>query len=263
MDAMRRACCALAVAGAAAPAMAMTFDSVQTFDQMVAGATLVVRGQVMGLVDMQAAVPQSTPVPYTAITLRVSQSFAGSAPGAVITLRQLGGRIAGQPNRMMLFPGLAEFEVGDEVYVIADDRRQPFFATLYGDAGLYRVATDAAGVQRVLGHAWQVLRTGGNPWRHGAQRSCKPRLDDRRRCNLASVPVADRSATSDVAPRPLTEADVTPAVFEARLQSLRQGKPALPGQTVSGNAAQFEIALAELRSRGLRAGTNPVLRSPK
>lgn len=257
MHTSRRACIALAIAGAAvavlAPrAQAMTFDSTQGFDDMVAGATLVVRGQVLALTDMQAHVSGSIPVPYTAITLKVSQNFAGSSAGATITLRQIGGRIAGQPNRLMVFPGLADFQVGDEVYVIADDRRQPFFATLYGDQGLYRVATDPLGQQRVLSEGWQVMTTGGLPWRSADQRFCNPVPTDRRRCTLVTEAAFDTSSDSA---KPPPSTDLTPATFEARLRSLRTGKPVLPGQTVSGNAAQFEAALAALRLRGLQAAT--------
>jgi hypothetical protein len=259
MKTLQRALLALAAASlvagmAAPPASALSFQSVQPFDAMVSGAALAVRGKVLAVTDMHAAVPNSLPLPYTAITLRVDQSFAGSQPGATLVLRQLGGRLAGQPNRMLLVPGLAEFDVGDEVYVIADDRRQPFFATLYGDQGLFRVATDAAGVRRVLNHGWQPMQTQGQPWRTDATRSCKPRAGDRQRCDLASgTGLADRSDTHDVAARPEPAADVTVAAFEARLRNLRAGKPALPGQTVSADAARFETALAQWRSRSLAA----------
>lgn len=249
---------ALSCAGLCAqPARALSFDTLPTFEAMVAAAPLAFRGKVLLIADGQAKAAGGSAIPYTSITLQVGQAFAGSSAGAKVTLRQLGGRIEGQPNRLLMIPGLAEFEVGDEVYVFADDRKQPFFATLYGDLGLYRVAKDGAGVDRIMTSQWQPLRSDGRSWRVAANRYCKPLASDRQRCEVSVEPLRDRSDTHDVTPPGALDSDVSPAAFDARIRAAKAlaASPSpspSPGQTVSKSRTSFETALVALRAQGLR-----------
>jgi hypothetical protein len=236
------------------PVGALSFDKVPTFEAMVAAAPLAFRGKVLRIADGQAKSAGGSAIPYTSITLQVGQAFAGSRAGDEVTLRQLGGRMEGQPNRLLMIPGLAEFEVGEEVYVFADDRKQPFFATLYGDLGLYRVARDGKGVHRVMTSQWQPLRSDGRSWRVAPNQYCKPLATDRQRCQESVGPPLDHSDTHDVTPAGAGDSDVGPALFDARVRAALAPPhtPPQPGQTVSKSRESFEAALVALRAQGLR-----------
>lgn len=173
-----------------------------------------------------------------------------------MTLRQLGGPIKGKPNRFLIIPGLADFEVGEEVYVFADDRKQPLFATLYGDLSLYRVARDENGVERVLNSLWQPVQFNGQSLRTLSSHYCRPRADNRRWCTVSVEQPKDQGGVEDAPKGAGGFTDLTPAAFDARIRALlpRSQRQPLPGQTISRSSATFESALIELRSRGLRQG---------
>lgn len=239
----------------AGQAFALTFESQPSFDEIVITAPLAFRGKVLRIAYGYAKGSDTTSIPYTNITLQVGQSFAGSEIGQEVTLRQMGGPIKGKPNQVLLIPGLVEFQTGEEVYVFADDRKQPFFATLYGDLSVYRVAKDETGVERVLTSLWQQVYFNGQRLRTLTSQYCRPQASSRGRCTLKIERLRDQEDPQDTPKAVEGFKDLSPTVFDARIRALRstsQGQ-ALPGQTLSKDRAAFESALVALRTRGLQS----------
>lgn len=231
-------------------AAALSFDHQPPLNRIVAEATTAFRGTVEAIDYGAATVSEGQSIPYETIRMRVGEDFGG-AGAAQITLRQLGGRLPGEQTKFLVIPGLAELAPGDTVYVFNNDQVQPFFATLYGDASLFRIATDDTGSLRVLNAFWQPLLAGGGAlWPEPGLR-CLPVAEDRSRCVRTEIHVHDVSDEADVAPR--NGRPVTPAMFDRFVRRWRD--PDAPqGQTVSADDAAFAAALAAF-GRQVSAGS--------
>lgn len=222
-------------------AFALTFNRLPSLDQVAAEATLAFRG-VVETVDYGAAkVSASQTIPYENIRVRVEANFGGASAGQLV-LRQMGGPLPDQPSRFLIIPGLSDLAPTDRVYIFANDTKQPFFATLYGDHSLFRVATDESGATLVMNAHWQPLMVGGEriwPVR-GVQ--CVPDGEDRGRCVRTEREVFDVSAEDDVSRR--RGRQLTPAMLDRLIRTWRTGLEA-PGQSVSASEATFAEALAQ------------------
>ena len=235
--------CVLAAA-AVGPAKALSFDQTPTIDKVAAEATLVFRGRVEEVRYGAAQVSPMQTIPYANIQMSVGEAFGGVA-GAKIVLRQIGGRLRDHPTRFLVIPGLAELEPTERVYILANDGKQPFFATLYGDYSLFRIAQDETGRQLVMNANWQPLQTDGQQLWPVAGVACEPGGPDRGKCVTKRHEVADVSEGEDVMAR--DGRPVTVAALDRLIRNWRAGagRPDKPGQTISADEARFATALAK------------------
>jgi hypothetical protein len=241
------ACVGLAcvlVAAAVGQARALSFDATPTIDKVAAEATLAFRGRIEEVRYGAAEVSQTQAIPYTNIQMTVGKAFGGVGDGK-ITLRQIGGRLRDHPTRFLVIPGLAELEPTERVYILANDGKQPFFATLYGDYSLFRIAEDERGRQLVMNANWQPLQTDGERLWPAAGLSCEPGGPDRGKCVTKRSEVVDVSADEDVVAR--AGRPVTVSALDQLIRNWRAGagRPNGPGQTISADEARFATALAK------------------
>lgn len=203
---------------ASSESRALTFDHQPPLHRMIAEASVAFIGTVETIDYGAAVVSERQSIPYENITFRVIEDLGGAGSGQ-ITLRQMGGRLPGEETKYLVIPGLAEFVNGERIYIFHNSAVQPFFATLYGDASLFRVATDDTGAPTVMNAFWQPLLAGnGRVWPEPGMR-CLPLEDDRSRCVRTEMHVHDVTDDEDVAAR--EGRPVTPAMFNRFVRSWR------------------------------------------
>lgn len=212
------------------PATALTFERVPDLDEMAADATLAFRGVVERIEFAQAAARRDQFVPFTIITFDVIEPYAGCRKGERVSIMKMGGPTAQRPSVHLVIPGLADFNVGEEMVVLSNDGEQPFFGTYFGDYGVLRVARDETDRRRVLDEKWRPVSRVGEDLATDGERRCVPQRTDPARCRLTS-PAATSAALS------VEELDAT---LHRVAGTNRSGKPA---QTISGDRARFEAAL--------------------
>jgi hypothetical protein len=86
---------------------------------------------------------------YTYVTLEVSEVLKGSrtAPGQLIVLEELGGRIDRLIHHV---PAVPEFEVGEQVLSFLENRPEGLFRTYGMIQGKFRFETDARSGREIL-----------------------------------------------------------------------------------------------------------------
>ena len=223
---------------------ALTFHELPEINKVTAMATLAFRGRILEVGYADARVSEKQTIPYSNIKMKVGEAFVG-VKSSTITLRQIGGRLPNHKTRFLIIPGLAELSVGEMVYIFANDRMQPFFATLYGDYSLYRIAQNENGRRLVLNAYWQPLQTDGKRIWSVPGSYCEPNTEDRSQCKTNQREVHDSSDNSDVVPR--QGRPITPQMFDELIQRWRSETPQTdqPGQTVSMQEASFSAALRD------------------
>jgi hypothetical protein len=245
------------VAASAGQVTALSFDETPTIDKVAAEATLAFRGRVEEVGYGAAQVSEMQTIPYSNIQMTIGEAFGG-VDGSKVTLRQIGGRLRDHPTRFLVIAGLAELEPTERAYILANDGKQPFFATLYGDYSLFRIAEDETGSQLVMNAHWQPLQTDGQQIWPTAGLYCEPGPDtpDRGKCVTKRREVADVSDGEDVAARegrPLTVSVLDRLMRQWRA---RADRPNGAGQSISADEARFAKALAEF-GRAVSAPSDP------
>jgi len=225
---------------------ALTFDVLPTIDKAAAEASLAFRGRVEKLSYSTTQVSAVQSIPYTNIHMAVDEVFGG-VDKPTMTLRQIGGKLPNNSSRYLVIPGLIDLAPSEEVYVLANDRMQPFFATLYGDYTLFRIARDENMQTLVLNAHWQPLHTNGKKIWPLQGIYCVPDSADRSLCRHITRDVGDVSETHDVEPRsgnPLTVKN-----FDQFIRRWRANTDVNQiGQTVSAQEASFAAALSDFGS---------------
>jgi hypothetical protein len=241
------------VTATAGQAAALSFDETPTIDKVAAEATLAFRGRVEEVRYAAARVSEMQTIPYANIWMTVGEAFGG-VDGNKVTLRQMGGRLPDHPTRFLVIPGLAELEPTERAYILANDGKQPFFATLYGDYSLFRIAEDETGRQLVMNAHWQPLQTDGQRIWPTAGLYCEPATPDRGKCVTKRREAADTNEDEDVAAR--EGRPMTVSALDRLIRQWRADRPNKPGQTVSADESRFAKALAEF-GRAISAPSNP------
>lgn len=242
-------------AATAAQATALSFEETPTIDKVAAEATLAFRGRVEDVRYGAAQVSETQTTPYSNIQMTVGEAFGG-VDGSKIILRQIGGRLPDHPTRFLVIGGLAELEPTERAYILANDGKQPFFATLYGDYSLFRIAVDEAGRQLVMNAHWQPLQTNGQRIWPTAGLYCEPDTPDRGKCVTKRSEVADVSDGEDVMARegrPVTVPVLDRLIRQWRAQA---DGPNGAGQSVSADEGRFATALAKF-GRTVSAPSDP------
>ena len=244
----------LAVA-AASQARALSFDETPTIDKVAAEATLAFRGRVEEVRYGAAQVSETQTIPYSNIQMTIGETFGG-VDGSKVTLRQIGGRLPDHPTRFLVIGGLAELEPTERAYILANDGKQPFFATLYGDYSLFRIAEDETGRQLVMNAHWQPLQTNGQRIWPAPGLYCEPDTPDRGKCVTKRREVADVSDGEDMVAR--QGRPVTVPVLDGLIRQwrARADSPNGTGQSVSADEARFATALAKF-GRAVSAPSDP------
>jgi hypothetical protein len=223
----------------------LTFNEIPEVSEVAAMASLAFRGRIVDLDYQHVRVSDEQTIPYSRITLEVSKGFGGTQ-GPKVTLRQIGGQLRDHPTRFLIIHGLADLAVGEHIYVLANDRLQPFFATLYGDYSLYRIVEDESGRRRVLNAHWQLLETDGERILAVRGRYCEVTKEDRGRCRTRTREDGDTSDLHDVAVRKGRPLD--PETFDSLIERWRTGGPRRVGdrgQTVSASDETFAAAVRD------------------
>jgi hypothetical protein len=233
---------------------ALTFDQLPGIEKAVAEATLAFRGRVAELSYGAARVSADETIPYSNIRMEVKVRFDGEEKPTT-TLRQIGGRLPDHPTRFLVIPGLADLVPSEQVYVFANDRIQPFFATLYGDYTLFRIARDEDGRVLVLNAHWQPLQTNRRKIWAIPGAYCEPNKTDHSQCRNELRDVGDVSDPDDVAPR--DGRPLTVQIFDQLIRRWRGDEPTpnQPSQTVSAQEERFAAALGDF-GRSVSAPTN-------
>jgi len=123
-----------------------------TFDELVAGSSLVFRGEVTGVrVGYSGEAGQRHPATF--VTFSVERVLKGSAEGP-LTLEFMGGEVAGH---RLLIAGLPRFVPGERGVFFIEDRAGRLCPVLRLRHGRYRLVKDAA-----TGHE-RVARDDGSP----------------------------------------------------------------------------------------------------
>lgn len=244
------AACAVAMLGApCGSAQALMFRHVPALEKIAADAPLAFRGRVEAI-EYRTAKTGNGKYPYVVTTFRVLAGYRGASPGDEIRIARLGGPIDGDMRRYLIVPGVPGFTPGDEVVVFQNDAEHPFFGAAYGDRGVLRIARTPDGQRRVLNFHGQPLTRDGELFGIDRTTVCAVRQSSRDVCDLRAT-TADASFDEDAATK-ATE-PVTPAKFDDAMRRIVSDYPlAAPAQTVSGDAARFEAALADLAARGGR-----------
>jgi hypothetical protein len=223
----------------------LTFNEIPEVSEVAAMASLAFRGKIVDLDYRHVQVSEEQTIPYSRITLQVAKGFGG-IQGSKVTLREIGGQLRDHPTRYLIIPGLADLTVGERIYVLANDRLQPFFATLYGDYSLYRIAEDESGRHHVLNAHWQLLETDGERIWAVRGRYCEVTKEDRGRCRTRTREGGDISDLHDVVVR--TGRPLDPETFDALIEQWRKEgarRVGEQGQTVSANDETFAAAVRD------------------
>jgi hypothetical protein len=182
-----------------------------TFDELVAEAETIVRGEVTAVRAEEFDSPQGRGV-RTHVTLRVERALKG-APGAEITLVQLGGSTGRQT---LLIPGLPQFHVGERQIVFVARNERVFCPIVGIGHGRYHVRREAA-----TGREY-IVRDNEAPL--VALAEIPARLDDGASGAARGPVTANAGAATTATARAMSVAD-----FEARIAAGVAQQPA-PGR---------------------------------
>ncbi len=149
---------AASLLAAAQPALAISFDTVPTFAEVVANSRLAFRGEVIGVRHELTTSPQLQVLPYTAYTFLVHEAYRGTTNRAEVTLFQFGGPMG---EDWVDMAGVPELALGEQVAIFANDSRQFLTATLWAEAGLRRFV-QYSGSTILLSASWAPMLSGAN-----------------------------------------------------------------------------------------------------
>ncbi|MBZ0270810.1 hypothetical protein K8I61_02150 [bacterium] len=147
---------------------------------MLNEAGIVARGVVKSVDWEYVENSQGIRTPYSIVTLAVAHAYRGTNEGVDLVFYTGGGRL--ENGRNFFISGQPDYHAGEEVIVFLNPRKYPLWATVHGDAGVFRVA-NGAGKTIVFDHDWRAITAFDSAKRKSQKQiHCWTEKTDKRSC---------------------------------------------------------------------------------